>query len=474
MIAFTLTGCPLRSLEIPDGAGGAIVTTSSMTITGCSAPMDCDDGNPCTVDACEDGVCTYSFAEEGTPCPDASECNGAETCNGKGVCVAGTPQIIDDGDECTLDLCDPKTGDVTHPESPACGAWSPLPSQGAPFARVNHTAVWTGTEMIVWGGEVAAADDPAKITSTGARFDPATSTWTPTSTANAPPARHSHQAVWTGSKMIVWGGYGADFETTGGVYDPATDTWTALATTGAPQGRVQFTTVWTGSEMIVWGGIQGPSPLSSGASWDSATDAWTALPQGPSQRFGHGAVWTGSQMIVWGGNDLLDWHQDGRFFDPATDTWGSLTSGANMPARREGHATLWTGAQMLVWGGFDGGQYLSSGSALDPSAGMGGTWTSMTETNAPSARQRMASVWAGSQMMIWGGCGGDSCFTTLGDGGFWIPGANGGSWKSIATGKVASPRIGATAVWTGSQVLVWGGKSGLTGQLLGDGAASEP
>jgi hypothetical protein len=26
-------------------------------------------------------------------------------------------------------------------------------------------------------------------------------------TANAPPARGWHTAVWTGSRMIVWGGY---------------------------------------------------------------------------------------------------------------------------------------------------------------------------------------------------------------------------------------------------------------------------
>ena len=32
-------------------------------------------------------------------------------------------------------------------------------------------------------------------------------TWTATSTTNAPSARPGHTAVWTGSEMIVWGGY---------------------------------------------------------------------------------------------------------------------------------------------------------------------------------------------------------------------------------------------------------------------------
>src|SRR5206468_13109812 len=31
-------------------------------------------------------------------------------------------------------------------------------------------------------------------------------TWTATSTTNAPAARFGHTAVWTGSEMIIWGG----------------------------------------------------------------------------------------------------------------------------------------------------------------------------------------------------------------------------------------------------------------------------
>src|SRR6185436_9209120 len=59
--------------------------------------------------------------------------------------------------------------------------------------------------------------------------------WTPTSTTGAPTARFGHTAVWTGSLMIVWGGETVDgLVATGGRYDPATDTWTPTSTTGAP------------------------------------------------------------------------------------------------------------------------------------------------------------------------------------------------------------------------------------------------
>src|SRR5437870_5641147 len=65
-------------------------------------------------------------------------------------------------------------------------------------------AVWTGTEMIVWGGS-----DDANHLNTGGRYNPANDSWMATSTTNAPDARGFHTAVWTGSEMVIWGGIGA-------------------------------------------------------------------------------------------------------------------------------------------------------------------------------------------------------------------------------------------------------------------------
>jgi hypothetical protein len=59
-------------------------------------------------------------------------------------------------------------------------------------------------------------------------------TWTATSTTDAPSARAGHTAVWTGSEMIVWGGYIGISLNTGGRYNPSTDSWTATSTTNAP------------------------------------------------------------------------------------------------------------------------------------------------------------------------------------------------------------------------------------------------
>ena len=75
--------------------------------------------------------------------------------------------------------------------------------------------MWTGSEMIVWGGTITHND-----LNTGGRYNPGTNSWTATSITNAPAARRCHTAVWTGSEMIVWGGlaYGNSSTNTGGRY----------------------------------------------------------------------------------------------------------------------------------------------------------------------------------------------------------------------------------------------------------------
>jgi hypothetical protein len=53
--------------------------------------------------------------------------------------------------------------------------------------------------MIIWGGNGDSG---------GGRYSPTSNVWTLISSADAPRAREAHGAVWTGSDMIIWGGYG--------------------------------------------------------------------------------------------------------------------------------------------------------------------------------------------------------------------------------------------------------------------------
>src|SRR5206468_519084 len=127
--------------------------------------------------------------------------------------------------------------------------------------------------MIVWGGYNGNGLGPLN---TGGRYDPSAGSWIATSTANAPAARYGHTAVWSGSEMIVWGGSnGSSTFNTGGKYNPSTDTWAATNIIDSPDSRENHTAVWTGSEMIVWGGYSyngGGQYLNTGGTYDSATD----------------------------------------------------------------------------------------------------------------------------------------------------------------------------------------------------------
>jgi hypothetical protein len=145
------------------------------------------------------------------------------------------------------------TGGVYNPSS---DLWLPTSTTNAPLARQNHTAAWTGTEMIIWGG----AGPGYPFMNSGGQYNPALDSWTPTSTGtNLPTARLYHTAVWSGTEMIVWGGMDTsanNYANTGGKYNPTTDSWTATAIdANTPELREEHTAVWTGTSMIVWSGV---------------------------------------------------------------------------------------------------------------------------------------------------------------------------------------------------------------------------
>src|SRR5581483_8042268 len=125
------------------------------------------------------------------------------------------------------------------------GSWSVAPgmNNSGLLGRRLHTAVWTGSEMIVWGG----LTDAGILAGNGARYRPATDSWTNVSSSGAPSPRSGHTAVWTGTEMIVWGGNDGLPTNTGARYNPASDTWSKIA--DAPAALTGHTAIWTGTEM---------------------------------------------------------------------------------------------------------------------------------------------------------------------------------------------------------------------------------
>src|SRR6266480_6273523 len=110
------------------------------------------------------------------------------------------------------------------------------------------TVEWRKARLDLWNAGAEKQQMPTLTTAANAKYTLPTisdglnectdDTWTVTSITNAPDVRWYHTAVWTGSEMIVWGGgNNSGFLNTGGSYNPSTDSWTATSTTNAPAGR---------------------------------------------------------------------------------------------------------------------------------------------------------------------------------------------------------------------------------------------
>ena len=86
--------------------------------------------------------------------------------------------------------------------NPSTDSWTATSTTNAPAARdQSHGSVDRQRNDRL--GRIRRLPDSLN---TGGRYNPSTDSWTATSTTNAPSARDDHTAVWTGSEMIVWGG----------------------------------------------------------------------------------------------------------------------------------------------------------------------------------------------------------------------------------------------------------------------------
>jgi hypothetical protein len=215
--------------------------------------------------------------------------------------------------------------------------WSSLPAP--PVAREWAVEVWTGQELVLWGGR-----------SDGVAYDARSRRW-----RRVPPpplsARHSATGVWTGREVLVWGGMGRRRRGDGAALDPSTNSWRRLPP-GPLSPREPAASVWTGRELIVWGDASRASAARDGAAFDPVRWTWRRLPPAPLPMNEVSAEWTGRELIVLGA--LLNGRNFAPYrwaralaYNPTRDRWHRLP-----PVRITPQASSigWTGRELVAWG----------------------------------------------------------------------------------------------------------------------------
>lgn len=315
--------------------------------------------------------------------------------------------------------------------------WRPINKEGEPAARMKHTGIWADDLMIIWGGEEI---ENGGSYSSGERYIPSATggSWLPMAIKNAPLGRSEHSSVWTGNELIVFGGRSSSHGllADGGRYDPKTDSWQAIPKTPAgPTSRHYHSAIWTGTNsdsalsnlMIIWGGVTPAAGRNEfdnkGWIYNNRTHLWKKMSSlhAPSARTAHSATWTGKYMLIWGGMSEdkfanLTVLNDGALYDPAKDEWLPIpTEGA--PEARANAAAVWTGKTLLIYGGTNFNGPIQKGGMLDCSDGI---WTWRKSSGrlnllAPKNYSDQLSVWTGKNFIKWGGESDDSA------GGIYFP-----------------------------------------------------
>ena len=345
------------------------------------------------------------------------------------------------------------------------GRWSTIPA--APVApRTGEVVVWTGRELIVWGGSGLSAHG-SLIYGDGAAYDPATRRWRLLRAAPLPPTTEA-SAVWTGREMVVFGGYvdvspGAmQLTNAAAAFDPVTNRWRLLPTPPVSP-RASAIALWTGKVVVVLGG-GGNASDANGATFDPLTNKWQSI-AAPTRANGHSISW---QVAVRVGDEVLGfstWSQRRRInkdtfsssggsdlfaLDLATWRWRLVPPAAGaVPSPEE---ALSTGHDVIVRGGAYNcgdcpGPFEPAVSALyDP---VTNTWTRVAPD--PLGLSNTTSAWTGHALFSFDD---ETEIGSIRPGSASIYDPSAGVWHLVARAPFGC-NFGQPLVWTGRQVLAY-------------------
>lgn len=188
---------------------------------------------------------------------------------------------------------------------------------------------------------------------------------------------------------------------------------------------------------------------------------WSSFPGGPlSARSGEIYAWTGKDLVVWGGitdqpapvGILPKVLADGAAYDPVTHSWHRLPQ--SPLTGRENASDVWAGSELIIWGGDDlndwgtGGPVFGDGAAYLPTTN---TWEMLPP--APiEPRTDATIIWTGRQVIVFGGRDSDGNY--IDDGATYDPGSR--TWSVLpALPSESGTPVGASAIWTGSELITW-------------------
>lgn len=250
----------------------------------------------------------------------------------------------------------------------------------------------------------------------------------------------SVSSVWTGKQLIVFGRRPPTNPSVevAEAYDPAADAWTVLSPPPGPDYVPGYDAVWTGKEMLVFGAFHS-------VAYRPATGSWRELPRSVP---GGIVVWSGREAIGWGGGCCGDAQANGIAYDPAAGRYRNLPRSPLAPEQRPLGA--WTGRELVLFvsgiNPADGRPWparLARAAAYDPQAS---TWRRIPPL---PVRFGGTAVWDGREVLVAGA--GPQARSALA----FDPVTS--RWRKLAS--LPAPRLGATALWTGSRLVLWGGQN---------------
>ena len=320
--------------------------------------------------------------------------------------------------------------------------------------RIGAGAVWTGDEMLAWGGVVRAGNIEA--VGDGAAYDPLDGSWRSIrSSPRGVLGGGGQAAVWTGRRALFWAGNSPDGPAGGAVYNPRTGRWRNLSR--GPLGpREGYASAWTGSELVIIGGTLGDGlarPIAAGV--NPSTDRWHRL-VGFEYLDGlrpSGAIWSGDRLFV--GGPAYDCSQPGPCtirpiflsYDLATDLVEEIDLA---PALATSFTPVgWTGTEV-----FGSGDDRTSVRFYDPATDQ---WRSGGPAPCDAGERQVAFL-------------GDRYVAACGRDALQIYSLASDTWEIVQAGRSPlNSREGSAIAWTGSDLIVWSGVAPRTGNPTPNG-----